>query len=156
MRIPARQPYIVNTRKNVHACKSKGAVRMRGTRIHCVQSPEQVHGANTTLGLCRRSSTPHDNPLHSAPHSQSKSSSTTRIPPGEPLNQYSPFSAGQEYHPSCPPPWTNFRHRPRRLSLRFITVKNSILSLFTMHEYCNMMRTSISFFRKFHFRKCIM
>lgn len=44
--------------------------------------------------------------------------STTRIPPCEPLNQYSPFYAGQEYHPSCPPPWTNFRHRPRRLSLR--------------------------------------
>lgn len=71
--------------------------------------------------------------------------------PGEPLNQYSPFSTGQEYHPSCPLPWTNFRHRPRRLSLRFVAVRNSIFRirlLFTMHGYCTMRIFNFFFFRK--------
>lgn len=57
----------------------------RHTRTHCVQSPEQVHGANTTLGLCRRSSTPHDNPHHSTPHSHSKSPRLGGYLPANPL-----------------------------------------------------------------------
>lgn len=99
--------------------------RRRGTHARHTHPLRAIPRAstNTTLGLCRRSSTPHDNPPPFSPTFTEQIPSTTRIPPGEPLNQYSPFSAGQEYHPSCPPPWTNFRHRPRRLSLRFVAVR---------------------------------
>lgn len=70
---------------------------------------------------------PHDYPLHLAPRAFTEQiPSTTRIPPHEPLNQYSPFSAGQEYYPSYPPPWTNFRHR-RATPYHFVLPRNSIL-----------------------------
>lgn len=56
--VPARQPCTVNTRRNVHAYESGVTTRMRSTRTHWVQSPEQVHRPNTPVGSCRCSSTP--------------------------------------------------------------------------------------------------
>lgn len=52
MRIPARQPYTVNTRKNVHACKSGGAARMRGTHAPTACNPQSKYMGQTPPSAC--------------------------------------------------------------------------------------------------------
>lgn len=52
MRIPARQPYTVNTRKNMHACKSGGAARMRGTHAPTACNPQSKYMGQTPPSAC--------------------------------------------------------------------------------------------------------